>query len=85
VPDLQLIPLDDGYLAVKPKADRVHRLNASAALALELANGDRTLAAIAERVARAYGLRLPPVADLRAFFAQMAALGLVTGTSAPRR
>lgn len=84
-PDLQLIPLDDGYLALRPKADRVHRLNASAALTLELASGEHTVAAIAARVAAAYGLRRAPVADVQAVLDQMAALGLVTGARGARR
>lgn len=77
--DIKFVVLEDGYLAFRGQVDRVHRLNASAALVLELCDGARSVVRIAALVAEAYGLKTPPVADVRTVLGQMASLGLVKG------
>jgi hypothetical protein len=76
---VRFVVMDDGYLAFRGQVDRVHRLNESAALVLDLCNGARSLDRIAALVAEAYGLKTPPVADVRAVVARMARLDLVKG------
>jgi predicted TPR repeat methyltransferase len=49
-PHVALAPTEDGYLAYHTKRDRLHRLNAAAALIVELCDGTRTAAAILEDV-----------------------------------
>ena len=50
-PFVALAPTEDGYLAYHPKRHRLHRLNAAAALIIELCDGTRTAAAILADVA----------------------------------
>ena len=41
-PDILLTPVENGYIAYDPRADRLHELNLVAALIAELCNGERT-------------------------------------------
>jgi len=50
-PLVALAPAEDGYLAYDPARHRLHRLNAAAALIVELCDGTRTAAAILADVA----------------------------------
>jgi predicted TPR repeat methyltransferase len=50
-PLVALAPAEDGYLAYDASHDRLHRLNAAAALIIELCDGTRTAAAILADVA----------------------------------
>ena len=50
-PLVALAPAEDGYLAYDASHDRLHRLNAAAALIVELCDGTRTAAAILADVA----------------------------------
>lgn len=68
---------DDGYMIYEPEKDRVHYLNPSAALILELCTGANTTAAIVELVQQAYGLTEPPVDDVQAVLTQMKDEGLL--------
>src|SRR5262245_25656522 len=50
-PRVALAPTDDGYLAFDATRHRLHRLNAAAALIVELCDGTRTAAAILTDIA----------------------------------
>jgi predicted TPR repeat methyltransferase len=50
-PSVLISPVADGYLAYDPRLDRLHQLNAVAALIAELCNGTRTVAEISGLVA----------------------------------
>jgi len=47
-PVLLVSPVEDGYVAYDPVQDRLHQLNAVAALTTELSDGSRTVEEIAE-------------------------------------
>src|SRR5258705_6189713 len=51
-PLVALAPPDDGYLAYDTVGNRLHRLNAAAALILELCDGSRTVATVVSELAQ---------------------------------
>jgi PqqD family protein of HPr-rel-A system len=53
---IEINPVDDGYVVYDPDSDRVHFLNHTAAVVLELCTGTNSLADIAAGVRGAYGL-----------------------------
>jgi hypothetical protein len=53
---IEINPVDDGYVVYDPDGDRVHYLNHTAAVILELCTGANSLADIAAGVRAAYGL-----------------------------
>ena len=53
--DLQIHPLEDGCVVYQPDPDRVHFLNLTAALVLELCDGRHGVRAIEKQVAAACG------------------------------
>jgi hypothetical protein len=64
---LEIQEVDDGFMIHQPERDRVHYLNHTAVLVLELCNGENSPARISELVRAAYGLAAPPdkeVADV---------------------
>jgi hypothetical protein len=71
VDGLDLHDFPDGQLVYDVATDRVHHLNPTAALILELCDGSRDDREIAGVVARAFGLDDPPMEDVRAYLEQM--------------
>ena len=61
----------------EPARDRIHYLNATAALILEFCDGERTACAVAELVQEAYGLPEPPSAAVEQALAQLRNEGLL--------
>ena len=74
---LDLDETDDGYVIYEPGKDRVHYLNPTAALVLELCNGTNTATGIVELVQQAYGLGEPPAESVEALLTQMKDEGLL--------
>ena len=68
---------DEGYIIYEPDRDRVHYLNATAALILELCNGTNSAAGIAELVREAFDLAEPPTQTVQDVLAQMKDEGLL--------
>jgi Coenzyme PQQ synthesis protein D (PqqD) len=58
---IEIKAVGDGYVVHQPDRDRVHHLNATAALILELCNGRTPAAELPELVQLAFGLPIPPV------------------------
>jgi len=58
---------------------RVHRLNNTASVILELCDGQRTLAEIAEVLAEAFGLDAVPLAEAAACVAGLRQAGVLVG------
>ena len=54
---------DDGMIVYQESTDRVHHLNPTAAVILELCDGSRTAGEIAAAVAEVFGLASPPEAE----------------------
>jgi len=67
----------DGYLVYDPAHDRMHSLNHSAALVLELCTGENDVAEITRLVAVAYELSTPPDIEIRACLESLAVEHLV--------
>ena len=64
VADLDVHEVEDGYVVYDEPNDRVHYVNATAVLVLELCNGERTSGQIAELVKKAFGLDNAPLAEV---------------------
>ena len=63
-PDLEINAVADGYVVYQPDRDRVHYLNQTAALLLELCNGRNAEAELPELVRLAYELSAPPTEEV---------------------
>jgi PqqD family protein of HPr-rel-A system len=77
-PHLDVNLVSDGYVVFDPRSDRVHYLNHTAALVLELCNGQNTRAEIVEVLQSAYGLPEPPHDVTEQCLGQLRAEGLLT-------
>jgi len=77
IDDLDLSPADDGYIIYQPLSDRVHFLNPTAVLILELCNGENSPEQIVDLVKQAYGLPDAPVKDVHEALKQFKADGLL--------
>ena len=58
--DLKIFESDDGYIVYHRERDRVHFLNHTAVLLLELCNGKHSVVDMAGILERSYGLNKPP-------------------------
>jgi coenzyme PQQ synthesis protein D (PqqD) len=63
-PDLEINEVTDGYIVYQPDRDRVHYLNQTAALILELCNGRNAEANLPELLRLAWDLCEPPVEEV---------------------
>jgi Coenzyme PQQ synthesis protein D (PqqD) len=68
---------EEGYIIYEPDKDRVHYLNPTAALILELCNGTNSVVGIAELVQEAYALAEPPTQTVQDVLIQMKDEGLL--------
>lgn len=57
---LDISAAEDGFIVYRPELDRVHFLNHSAVLVLELCNGGNSMREIAELIQQAYALPQAP-------------------------
>lgn len=64
-PDLEIEEAGDGFIVYDEAKDRVHYLNHTAALVIELATGELEMQGIASWIARAYALEAPPIDDVK--------------------
>ena len=74
---LDINPADDGYIIYQPELDRVHYLNATAVLILELCTGSNSPEEIIGLVQQAYGLAEAPVEVVNEALKQLKAEGLL--------
>lgn len=65
VDDLKIDEVDDGFIIYQPSRDRVHYLNHTGILVLELCDGSRTASEIADVIRQIYGLPAPPEQEVR--------------------
>jgi hypothetical protein len=63
-PDLELNEVADGYIVYQPDRDRVHYLNQTAAVVLELCTGKNAEADMPELLRLAWDLPEPPVEEV---------------------
>jgi len=74
---LELNEADDGMIVFQESTDRVHHLNPTAAVILELCDGTRTSGEIAAAVAEVFGLASPPEAETAGCLEDLAREGLI--------
>jgi hypothetical protein len=77
-PDLELNEVADGYIVYQPDRDRVHYLNQTAAVVLELCNGQNAEAEIPELLRLAWDLPEPPVEEVADCLEGLRKEGLIT-------
>jgi glycosyltransferase involved in cell wall biosynthesis len=75
--DLQINAVDDGYIVYQSDRDRVHYLNQTAALILELCNGHNQAAALPELLQSAFDLPDAPVEEVEECLNTLRTEGLV--------
>jgi hypothetical protein len=85
VDGLEINPVEDGFMIYRPETDRVHYLNHTAVLILELSNGRNTPARIATLLQHAYGLSEAPDEEVAETLVKMADEGLIRPATAGRR
>jgi PqqD family protein of HPr-rel-A system len=73
---LETDEVEDGFVVYQPDRSRVHYLNPTANLILELCDGEMTAAEIADVMAQAFDLAEPPMQEVEEALATLAAEGL---------
>jgi len=68
----------DGYIVYQPEIDRVHYLNHTAAILLELCNGKNQVCDMPELLRLAFDLSSPPVEEVRECLDQLIREGLIS-------
>lgn len=76
--DIDMVETEDGVAIHRAGRERVHVVNPTAAIVLELCDGTKTDAEIADAVGRLYDLPQPPEAEVADCLVQFRAEGLVT-------
>lgn len=76
-PDIEINPVPDGYIIYQPTRDRVHYLNHTAVLVLELCTGRVRAADIPRLIRDAYDLPEPPADEVRACLEMLSTEGLL--------
>jgi hypothetical protein len=77
VDGLDVTEVKDGLIVYDPDEDRVHYLNATAAIVFTLCDGTKDSAGIAAFVAKAYGLEQPPLGEVTTCLRQLTDEGLL--------
>jgi hypothetical protein len=82
---LEINPIEDGFMIYRPETDRVHYLNHTAVLILELSNGRNTPARIATLLQHAYGLSEAPRQEVAETLIKMTEEGLIRRAAPGRK
>jgi hypothetical protein len=77
VSGLEINPVADGYIVYQPARDRIHYLNATAAVVLELCNGRNAAGELPELLRLAFDLAEPPVEAVATCLETLAHEGLI--------
>jgi coenzyme PQQ synthesis protein D (PqqD) len=77
VAGLEINKVADGYIVYQPARDRVHYLNHTATIVLELCNGQNSPSEIAGLLQSAYDLPAPPETEVAACLLQLRSEELV--------
>jgi hypothetical protein len=77
VPGLEINPVADGYIVYQTDRDRIHYLNATAAIVLELCNGRNAVDDLPELLRLAFDLSEPPVDAVVACLKTLSSEGLI--------
>jgi hypothetical protein len=76
-PELEINQAPDGYVIYKTDPDRVHFLNTTAAVILELCDGEHSLQEILDIIREAYDLEAAPRKAFEESVANLVAEGLI--------
>jgi hypothetical protein len=76
-PGLEINAVEDGYIVYQPERDRVHYLNPTAALILELCNGRNAESELPELLQSAFELSAPPAGEVQTCLQTLRAEGLI--------
>ena len=74
---LDINPAEDGYIIYQPELDRVHYLNATAVLILELCNGNNSEQEIIDLIRSQYGIEEGAAETVREALTKLKSEGLV--------
>jgi hypothetical protein len=75
--EIEINPVEDGFVVYDPRRDRVHHLNPTASVVLELCSGEIDLDEIVSLVQAAYDLDEPPEREVGDCLRQLRDEGLV--------
>jgi hypothetical protein len=75
--DFEVNQVEDGYVVYDQRRDRIHYLNHTGALVLELCTGENTTGDIVAVLQKAYDLPTPPEAETKACLQQLRDEGLI--------
>ena len=78
VDGLDISPAEDGFIIYQPELDRVHFMNATAVLILELCNGTNSEQEIVELIREGCGLEENPEQTVKQTLEKMKTEGLLT-------
>lgn len=81
--DLELTPVDDGFIAYDDARDRVHHLNHEAALVFVLCNGQSTADDISHLIQEQFHLPQPPRQEVDEILARFVDEGLARALQQP--
>lgn len=74
---LEVNAVADGYVVYQSERDRVHYLNSTAALILELCNGRNAESDLPELLRSAFDLSAPPTAEVKTCLKTLRTEGLI--------
>lgn len=74
---LEVTPAANGFSIFDASRDRVHYLNHTAAIILELCSGENSVEDIAAYLQDAYALPEPPLAEVASYVARLSEEGLI--------
>jgi len=80
IEELEINPADDGFIIYQPDRDRVHYLNHTAVVILELCTGLNSPAEIANMVQEVFKLNHLPQEEVEDMLAMMKGEGLVVNS-----
>lgn len=76
-PNLKIFEADDGYIVYHKERDRVHFLNHTSVLILELCNGKHSVPVMIDIVEKSYGLDKPPEKEVMDIITSFEKEGLI--------
>jgi hypothetical protein len=79
---VEVVELAEGLMVSRPAPPRVHHLNNTAAIVLELCDGERTVTEIAELLAEAFGLGAP-LGEVSAGVEELRRAGILADRASP--
>ncbi len=79
-PGVELQPVVDGFIVYQTQRDRLHYLNSTAALLLEICDGELRAAELPELLAGVFQLAEPPRSEVEDCLEKLLAEGLLVPT-----